>query len=166
MIDLTKLKFGAIFLHEEWPAKVVDLMWEEEYENKWLNPDNHDDMDFIAKNADNIQVKVEYVGSCDYEAAFFDRSNLTWRYPAQEEWIPLSDLHEPCEDICELDFEQLCSLRKQIRVGSLYVADYRNTFTTPQFASDIADAYVEWLGDGFPNEDSPEKFAEYVENYF
>ena len=68
--------------------------------------------------------------------------------------------------VWQLSTAELMQLRKQIRVGSLYLADYKNTLgLTKVEASNISDNFEAWLYEENA-QDTPETFAEYCEEYF
>ena len=83
------------------------------------------------------------------------------------EWI-IVDADE-CEierDISELSFDELCELRKEIYLGSLYLSDYENSFGIDvNVASDYAEGFICSLQDEYGEEwekyDTPENFAEF-----
>lgn len=71
-------------------------------------------------------------------------------------------------EIEDLTFEELKTLRSEISVGSIYLADYENSFGVDRDTlCSISDGYLEWLYECFGEEladenDTPENFAHYV----
>ncbi len=77
---------------------------------------------------------------------------------------------EPCQNITRLSFSELEDLRREICIGSVYLADYRNSFDVwDQDVSDYCDGYMELLeeihGEDWEKFESPTAFAEYVSRY-
>lgn len=76
--------------------------------------------------------------------------------------VPFEDVEE-VHTIDELTYEQLVQLRGQICVGSVYLADYKNTFgVTMDEVCSVADSYDVYLGEDADVKDTPEEFASYV----
>lgn len=77
---------------------------------------------------------------------------------------------EDCEEerqLCDLSYEELVELRKQICAGSIYLEHYFNTFGVEAGElSDSCDEYLEYLRNEYGEEnadgyDTPEEFANY-----
>lgn len=78
-------------------------------------------------------------------------------------------------DICELNEEELKELRTEIRVGSIYISDYKNTFNVDEnHLCDICEIYDKFLctdedGNYLPEsewrKDTPEEFAYFCVNF-
>ena len=67
----------------------------------------------------------------------------------------------PMRDPSELTYDDWMELRKEIKVGSVFIGSYENSFgIDPKLLCDICDAYLEEN----PNiEDTPDNFARYME---
>jgi len=85
------------------------------------------------------------------------------------ETVPVCKL-KPLRQVSDLSEDELISLWRQIRVGSIFYNDYTNTLGIERkYLSDVCDAYLdaidcndcyEWL-----TKDSPKNFAEYCMDY-
>lgn len=89
------------------------------------------------------------------------------RENGSETYASLNELSVYAE-IVDLSFDELKSLREQISVGSIYLADYDNSFGVDRnVVCSICDGYLEWLDEMFGEEladenDTPENFAHYI----
>ena len=76
---------------------------------------------------------------------------------------------DECEierDISELSFDELCELRKEISLGSIYLSDYQNSFgidvhKLSGYAEGYEESLYEEYGEEWAEHDTPELFAEY-----
>lgn len=87
-------------------------------------------------------------------------------FPSYERWKfdsirPLNEIDTP-KDVRELTDEQLKELRGMVSIGSIYLADYNNSFFVDRDElSSYCGSYDEWLEEkGI--EDSPEEFSYYM----
>lgn len=113
----------------------------------------------------------------DYETKqFVSMDSLTF-YPDENEiliqnekghkfYVMMDELSIYAE-LSDLSFEDFKSLYEQISIGSIYLADYENTFGIDKNeVCALADGYLEYLYNAFGKEsekyDTPEEFAYYA----
>ena len=69
----------------------------------------------------------------------------------------------PMRDTSELTYDDWVELRKEIKVGSVFIGSYENSFgIDPKLLCDMCDAYLEENPD---IEDTPDNFARYMEEF-
>lgn len=113
-----------------------------------------------------------------YPSLFYAGIVITQHYAGRDyhetDQVDYTDLLEH-RSIDQLTAKEQRQLRQQIRVGSLYLADYKNDFgMTKDEVCSLADSYQEWLFEEAETDDwstamaqdSPEKFAEYCDIYY
>lgn len=67
----------------------------------------------------------------------------------------------PMRDPSELDYDDWCQVRNEIKLGSVFVGSYDNSFgIDPNLLCDMCDAYLE---DNPDVDDTPDNFARYME---
>ena len=69
-------------------------------------------------------------------------------------------------NISDLSFDELCELRKEIYLGSMYLTDYENSFgidvdTLYSYSEGYEESLYEEYGEDWENHDTPEEFANY-----
>lgn len=80
--------------------------------------------------------------------------------------VPESDFYLE-RDIRDLSEDELKELRKEIRVGSLFISDYENSFgVNPDYLCAVCEGYLEYLEERYGKEerkhDTPDEFAWYA----
>lgn len=84
-----------------------------------------------------------------------------------DEWkVVESDNFEEEREISELSFDELCKLRKEISLGSIYLSDYQNSFgvyaeTLSSYAEGYEESLYEEYGEDWESHDTPEEFANF-----
>ena len=69
----------------------------------------------------------------------------------------------PMRDPSELTYDDWMEIRKEIKVGSVFIGSYENSFgIDPKLLCDMCDAYLEENPD---IEDTPDNFARYMEEF-
>ena len=78
-------------------------------------------------------------------------------------YIEKGDDCYPSRDIAELSYEDWMKLRREIRLGSVLIGHYENSFgVDPNLMCDMCDMYLSEVDD---SEISPESFARYMFEY-
>ena len=101
----------------------------------------------------------------------FLKDDIKARFPSFERWLDeisgkngSLELYAIKRDISE---KELIKLREEIPVGSLFIADYRNSFDLdPRAVCDFFDSYLDYLeelmnDDGIKDDDFWKRFPEY-----
>lgn len=99
--------------------------------------------------------KVDY----DYGDCYILEHDSEWRIVDKE-------CFEFERNISDLSFDELCELRKEISLGSMYLTDYENSFgidvdTLSSYSEGYEESLYEEYGEDWENHDTPEEFANY-----
>ena len=99
--------------------------------------------------------------------------NVVWIATQKEEHLIYIDEIEKLRHISDLSYDELKKLRSQIVLGSIYMADYRNTLgITAEEAYDYADGFEDFIysdeeiskEEKERREHSSEEFADYCQS--